>query len=226
LELKSPRAGKARGLCLAPREKYMRIVLPGLLRVNSNTKENRMRLFTRQNRLIRAAFLFLPLLLTGCASTDLQEAAQSGSTDQVSQLIDKGADKNAQDKYGYTPLHWAAYEGQLATTKLLVERGAKLEIKDNSGATPMLVAAKRGFPDVVKYLLSKGANPDVVDNDGWTALHYAARNGYQEIVRMLIDHNADPNVKTLDTAQTPLGLAREYGRDDVVKALSEKGRKE
>jgi ankyrin repeat protein len=177
----------------------------------------------RQNRLIRHALLVLPFLLAACTSPRLEEAAQSGSTDKVSQLIDHGADINATDKYGYTALHWAAYEGQFDTVKLLVERGAKLEIKDNSGATPLLIAAKRGYPDIAKYLLGRGASPDVADNDGWTSLHYAARNGYAEIVQMLLTHNADATLKTLDTSETPLALAREYGRDDVVKALGDKG---
>lgn len=51
-------------------------------------------------------------------------AAAHGHTDMVKALIDRGADVNAKDGTGWTPLHAAAYGGHPEIIRLLLERGA------------------------------------------------------------------------------------------------------
>jgi ankyrin repeat protein len=51
-------------------------------------------------------------------------------------LLDAGADKDAQDEYLRTPLHWAAIKNREEIAKLLVDAGAKLDIKDGDDKTP------------------------------------------------------------------------------------------
>ena len=45
-------------------------------------------------------------------------------------LLDKGADFEAKDKWGQTPLSWAAENGHEATVRLLLDKGADFEAKD------------------------------------------------------------------------------------------------
>ena len=49
----------------------------------------------------------------------------------------RGADINAKDNYGYTPLRWATQNGNIPAMKLLLDSGANTEIQDNLGQTPI-----------------------------------------------------------------------------------------
>ena len=74
-------------------------------------------------------------------------------------LLEKGAEPDAKDVDGRTPLSWAAGGGHEAVVKLLLEKSAEPEAKDNRGQTPLLWAAEKGHEAVVKLLLEKGAAP-------------------------------------------------------------------
>ena len=59
---------------------------------------------------------------------------------------------------------------------------------------------------------------DAKGQDGYTALHYSCRYGHVDIVRALVKHKANVNAR-IDSGDTPLTLAAEYNRDNVVHAL-------
>jgi len=91
-----------------------------------------------------------------------------------------GADVNARDQGGHTPLHWVIHsespraERERAVDALL-ELGADLEVACAAeGATVLSEAAGMGS-DLVPYLLSKGASADASDDLGWTPLMRACR---------------------------------------------------
>ena len=51
-----------------------------------------------------------------------------GNNSAVNDLLRKGADVEARDEHGATPLHLAAAEGQLEAAKLLISAGADPEM--------------------------------------------------------------------------------------------------
>lgn len=73
----------------------------------------------------------------------------------VEVLLGQGAEINATDKNGWTPLHCAARAGYLDVVKLLVESGASPKSETNLGSAPIWFAASEGHNDVLKYLMEK-----------------------------------------------------------------------
>ncbi|WP_339045351.1 ankyrin repeat domain-containing protein [Candidatus Mesenet endosymbiont of Agriotes lineatus] len=74
------------------------------------------------------------------------------SIDSVKLLISKGADVNAKDKNGHTPLYVAIYKNNVDIAKLLISNGADINAKDNSGNTLLQVASEEGNEEMVTLL--------------------------------------------------------------------------
>ena len=90
-------------------------------------------------------------------NTPLLLVAVYTGPDCVELLLKRGADVNAVNKLGVTPLHRAATNYEKA--KLLVDAGANVKVTTKSGRTPLTLAAhKYGNSKTVKLLLDKGGD--------------------------------------------------------------------
>ena len=71
----------------------------------------------------------------------------------VQYLCEQGADKEARDDSGMTPLHKAACNGHLPVVQYLCEQGADKEARDDdSDYTPLRWAAMEGHKAVAEFL--------------------------------------------------------------------------
>ncbi|MEM1598787.1 MAG: ankyrin repeat domain-containing protein [Pyrobaculum sp.] len=71
--------------------------------------------------------------------------------------MERGADVNARDGRGQTPLHKAAESGNLDAVVLLIKLGAEVDAEDDAGKTPLCVAVENCRDRVFAYLLQNGA---------------------------------------------------------------------
>src|SRR3954447_12559051 len=122
-------------------------------------------------------------------ATPLMYAAAFGNAEQMTLLLESGADVNAQNAFHATALIWAG--GDAVKSRILIEHGADVNVRTEQGRTPLMAAAKRnGNADLVRLLLEKGAD---VKTPGDTTLIPAAQSGDVEIMRLLIEAGANVN---------------------------------
>jgi len=119
-------------------------------------------------------------------------------------LLDKGADPNAKDREGLTPL-FRTTDAEMG--RLLIEHKADVNARDKNGNTPLLRAATLSATNFLAFLVEAGAKTDLQETNGNTALHYAAYTGGPESVAILLEHKANPNVQN-SQGFTPLDIAK------------------
>jgi len=162
-------------------------------------------------------------------STALQWAADSGNLLMVQTLIDRGADVNAGDDAGLTPLMVAAnYEGEayLKMVQRMIKAGAKVNAQDELGVTALMKGAMNHFKtDTVRLLLSSGAEIDSKTKEGYTALMLACKMARTEIVKFLIHSGADLQARTKN-GESVMTVAKRAGYDEVIAILKNKGARE
>ena len=88
----------------------------------------------------------------------LLQATEAGDIVQMQALLAKGAEVNARNAYGWTPLHVAAAGGDPAVIALLLQHGADVHAQSHIGTTALDNATTRGGRQaVIDLLLAHGA---------------------------------------------------------------------
>ncbi|XP_068215516.1 transient receptor potential cation channel subfamily A member 1 homolog [Palaemon carinicauda] len=159
--------------------------------------------------------------------TDEKPVSQS----MIILLKGKGADVDAQDKYGQTPLHFAAMVGnKMAAEDLVVTCGAQAQIKDTHKMTPLIVAASHGHAEIVHlFLNSISVDFRQADASKQTALHHSSKGGHDSVVEFLLEKTKgmDYFKDFLDSKdskwRTPLYHAAGNGHKRVVALLLKAG---
>ena len=114
----------------------------------------------------------------GDGTTALHWAARHDDLETGRALLAAGAEANAANRYGLTPLALAAMNGSGAFVELLLAAGADPERAQPGGETPLLTAARAGRIEAVNALLARRARIDaVIEGSGQTALHWALTPG-------------------------------------------------
>lgn len=124
--------------------------------------------------------------------TALHIVTQRRDMTWMSYLIGKGANVNARDSHGVTPLQLASNIGFIDGMELLVQSKARVDEPNDAGETPLISAVHRRNIAMVRVLLKAGANPDRKDNSGRSARDYAALEGAGNALLSEIQTNAKP----------------------------------
>jgi ankyrin repeat protein len=130
-------------------------------------------------------------------TTDLHVAVAAGDIAQVRRLIAGGANVNANNDYGATPMSEAALIADAAILKALLDAGADVESANADGQTALMVVARSGRVDAAKLLLARGAHVNAIERwRGQTALMWATAQNHAEMVRLLIASGANVNARS------------------------------
>jgi ankyrin repeat protein len=162
-------------------------------------------------------------LLESGVELDVFEAAATGKTDRLRDLIAKDASlANTYSPDGFTPLGFAVFFAQPEAVKALLDAGAEVNLpsRESMKVTPLASAAAAKQTEIARLLIAHGANVNARAASGHIPLHEASANGNVELVKLLIDSGADINAKS-DEGKTPLDFATEHKRPEVIALLKE-----
>ncbi|XP_027698296.1 protein phosphatase 1 regulatory subunit 12A isoform X5 [Vombatus ursinus] len=110
-------------------------------------------------------------------------ACSSGDTDEVLELLHRGADINYANVDGLTALHQACIDDNVDMVKFLVENGANINQPDNEGWIPLHAAASCGYLDIAEFLIGQGAHVGAVNSEGDTPLDIAEEEAMEELLQ-------------------------------------------
>lgn len=165
-------------------------------------------------------------------------------------LLERGAEIEARDALGRTPLHQALERGNEPAARRLRERGARIDVfvaaalpdpqeldrlldedparvhqAQADGITPLFYAAAFGNEETVTLLLQRGAAPDTAAERFWMVsvpLHFAAMRGRTGICALLLDHGAGVDSRNR-FGYTSLLLAGRWGHIETARLLLDRG---
>lgn len=162
--------------------------------------------------------------------TMLAHAARAGDSEAVELMLERGADPNAPDRSGRTPLFhvaegphdWVSHpEDIVYIIEDLLEHGADVDHADDSGKTASFIAVERGLHPYFVGLARAQARPTARESGtGYTLLHalcdrFCGTDANQEadalvIAQVLVEHlGIDPRARTsLGRTARALAVAR------------------
>jgi ankyrin repeat protein len=151
--------------------------------------------------------------------TALHSAGQDLTAGRVASLIASGANVNATNHLGRTPLHrfaekiwgWDMGDGSNEPFQLLLKSKPSVNAQDNDGLMPLHVLgmADTSFKrEATKALLDAGANPNLRDRHGRTPIHLFLSGKWPggeagQCIEMLVKAGADLSL-TDELGQAPL----------------------
>ncbi|KAF6793391.1 hypothetical protein CSOJ01_13951 [Colletotrichum sojae] len=112
----------------------------------------------------------------------------------VAILLEYGADIEAKDSNGTTPLHWSSTKENTGLIRRLANAGAKLEEADKFGQTPLISAVVSECLENFRYLVSKGSPINRTGGRFGSPLHSSCAWKPVKTLRFIAELGGDVNL--------------------------------
>ena len=140
---------------------------------------------------------------------------------RIDYLLERGANIDAHDAVGLTPLMNAVKGGHYPLVRKLLKKGANVDVVDIDGWSASMHAAWQNEPKMIRTMgAGYGANLDLKDKlTDSTALALATQKGKAVAVVALLDSGAKPDITMGDARYTALMVAAQVGMLPAAQAL-------
>jgi ankyrin repeat protein len=132
--------------------------------------------------------------------TCLHAACWYGKRDIAKELLLRGANLNAKNCNGRTPLFYAiSRKHQPLAQELLLNPDIDVNVQDLTQKTLLHIAASKGYSDIVTTLLQLNVNKKQKDIYGKTPADIARQYGFPEIAHLIDTWKNLPNINKPET---------------------------
>ena len=141
----------------------------------------------------------------------------------VKYLISKGASLSVIDDNGYDGFMWLSEIKDFDGMEQLLDQGVDINRQDKNGKTLLFWMIQYGWADVAKFLLDHNANPNIPNNANEYPLGFCVSANNKQMLELLTTYSAtDLNARSLDFKVTPLWLAAQDGKEELLDLLLSK----
>jgi len=120
--------------------------------------------------------------MLGLSQDNLYKAIEDNDIKALTKALSNGADVDARNTAGQTPLGLAIEKGNIEAVETLLKNAANVD-KISNGSIPFILATQHGNMAILAILLNYGANIDVQDEKKQTSLMHASLMNAPNIVK-------------------------------------------
>jgi uncharacterized protein len=147
-----------------------------------------------------------------------------GKPEAAKVLVEAGANLNAQDRFGRTPLVYAITKDYDDLAKAMIDRKPKLDIRDNdNGMSALWYAINNKNLKVTKWLAEAGADINLLNKEGDAPLAFTLEIGDMPIFYYLLSHKTIKPDITAKDGRTTLMFAAQKNNIEAIAALVKAG---
>ncbi len=152
---------------------------------------------------------------------ELHNATIARDSIRIEYLLTRGANINARDTEGQTPLMVAAKSGDISVVNGMLEYNADPNLQDHDGWTAVMHAVRGNDPKMMR-LLGKPrykTNFELLNHDGMTALGLATYHNKANAAVAMMDSGAKPDTAMGAARYTALMIAAKQDNQTMAQTL-------